>query len=37
MSLAGVSLVALLVTLNIPRLRRAEGSFTGLGRGRVRP
>ncbi|MGH8939554.1 MAG: undecaprenyl/decaprenyl-phosphate alpha-N-acetylglucosaminyl 1-phosphate transferase, partial [Actinomycetes bacterium] len=29
---AGVSAVALLVTFNIPRLRRAEGTFTGLRR-----
>ena len=35
-SLAAVSLVALLLTMNIPRLRRAEGSFTGLRRGRTR-
>ena len=34
-SLAGVTLVALLLTMNIPRLRRAEGSFTGLRRGRT--
>ena len=34
-SLAGVSLLALLLTMNIPRLRRAEGSFTGV-RGKVR-
>ena len=34
-SLAGVSLLALLLTVNIPRLRRAEGSFTGV-RGKVR-
>jgi len=33
-SLAVVSVAALLVTMNIPRLRRSEGSFTGLGRGR---
>ena len=36
MSLGAVSVVALLLTMNIPRLRRAEGSFTGLRRGRVR-
>jgi len=35
-SLAVVSVVALLVTMNIPRLRRSEGTFTGLRRGRVR-
>jgi UDP-GlcNAc:undecaprenyl-phosphate GlcNAc-1-phosphate transferase len=35
-SLAAVSVVAFFVTLNIPRLRRAEGTFTGLRRGRVR-
>jgi len=36
LSLAAVSVVALLLTVNIPRLRRAEGTFTGLRRGRVR-
>ena len=35
-SLVVVSVVALLVTMNIPRLRRAEGTFTGLRRGRAR-
>lgn len=35
-SLAGVAVLALLVTMNIPRLRRAEGTFTGLRRGRTR-
>lgn len=35
-SLAAVSVVALLVSMNIPRLRRSGGSFTGLRRGRVR-
>jgi UDP-GlcNAc:undecaprenyl-phosphate GlcNAc-1-phosphate transferase len=35
-SLAVVSVVALLVTMNIPRLRRGEGTFTGLRRGRAR-
>jgi UDP-GlcNAc:undecaprenyl-phosphate/decaprenyl-phosphate GlcNAc-1-phosphate transferase len=34
-SLTGVSVLALLLTMNIPRLRRAEGSFTGV-RGKVR-
>ena len=29
-SLVAVSVVALLVTMNIPRLRRSEGTFTGL-------
>jgi UDP-GlcNAc:undecaprenyl-phosphate GlcNAc-1-phosphate transferase len=33
-SLTAVSLVALLVTLKLPRLRREEGSFTGLWRAR---
>ena len=32
-SLAAVVAVAVLVTVNIPRLRRAEGTFTGLRRG----
>ena len=36
LSLAAVSVVALLLTVNIPRLRRSEGTFTGLRRGRVR-
>jgi UDP-GlcNAc:undecaprenyl-phosphate GlcNAc-1-phosphate transferase len=36
LSLVAVSVVALLLTVNIPRLRRAEGTFTGLRRGRVR-
>ncbi|HET9944640.1 MAG TPA: MraY family glycosyltransferase [Actinomycetes bacterium] len=36
LSLIAVSVVALLLTVNIPRLRRAEGTFTGLRRGRVR-
>jgi UDP-GlcNAc:undecaprenyl-phosphate/decaprenyl-phosphate GlcNAc-1-phosphate transferase len=35
-SFAAVVVVAVVVTMNIPRLRRAEGSFTGLGRGKVR-
>ncbi len=35
-SLVAVSVVALLVTMNIPRLRRSEGTFTGLRRGRTR-
>ena len=35
-SLAGVCVVAVLVTMNIPRLRRSEGTFTGLRRGRAR-
>ncbi len=35
-SLAGVCVVAVLATMNIPRLRRSEGTFTGLRRGRVR-
>lgn len=35
-SLGAVALLALLATMNIPRLRRAEGTFTGLRRGRVR-
>ncbi len=34
-SVASVTLVALLLTMNIPRLRRGEGSFTGLRRGRT--
>ena len=34
-SLGSVTLVAILLTMNIPRLRRAEGSFTGLRRGRT--
>jgi UDP-GlcNAc:undecaprenyl-phosphate GlcNAc-1-phosphate transferase len=33
-SVAAVVLVAILVTMNIPRLRRAEGTFTGLRRGK---
>ena len=33
-SVAAVVLVATLVTMNIPRLRRAEGTFTGLRRGK---
>jgi UDP-GlcNAc:undecaprenyl-phosphate GlcNAc-1-phosphate transferase len=36
LSLAGVVVVAVVLTMNIPRLRRAEGTFTGLRRGRVR-
>jgi UDP-GlcNAc:undecaprenyl-phosphate/decaprenyl-phosphate GlcNAc-1-phosphate transferase len=32
-SVAAVVAVAVLVTMNIPRLRRAEGTFTGLRRG----
>jgi UDP-GlcNAc:undecaprenyl-phosphate GlcNAc-1-phosphate transferase len=36
LSLVAVSVVALLLTVNIPRMRRAEGTFTGLRRGRVR-
>jgi UDP-GlcNAc:undecaprenyl-phosphate GlcNAc-1-phosphate transferase len=32
-SLVAVVVVAVLVTINIPRLRRAEGTFTGLRRG----
>jgi UDP-GlcNAc:undecaprenyl-phosphate GlcNAc-1-phosphate transferase len=32
-SFAVVLAVALLLTINLPRLRREEGSFTGLGRG----
>ena len=35
-SLAAVCIVAVLLTMNIPRLRRAEGTFTGLRRGRTR-
>jgi len=35
-SLVAVSVVAFLVTMNIPRLRRTPGSFTGLRRGRAR-
>jgi UDP-GlcNAc:undecaprenyl-phosphate GlcNAc-1-phosphate transferase len=35
LSLLAVSAVAALVTMNIPRLRRPEGSFTGLRRRRV--
>jgi UDP-GlcNAc:undecaprenyl-phosphate GlcNAc-1-phosphate transferase len=35
-SLGAVVVVAILVTMNIPRLRRAEGTFTGLRRGRTR-
>jgi UDP-GlcNAc:undecaprenyl-phosphate GlcNAc-1-phosphate transferase len=34
-SLVGVSLAALLLTMNLPRLRRAEGTFTGLRRRRA--
>jgi hypothetical protein len=34
-SLAAVVVVAVLVTVNIPRLRRAEGTFTGLRRGKT--
>jgi UDP-GlcNAc:undecaprenyl-phosphate GlcNAc-1-phosphate transferase len=33
-SVGAVVLVAILVTMNIPRLRRAEGTFTGLRRGK---
>lgn len=33
LSLAAVCVLALLVTMNIPRLRRGEGTFTGLRRG----
>jgi UDP-GlcNAc:undecaprenyl-phosphate GlcNAc-1-phosphate transferase len=33
LSLTAVVVVALVVTMNIPRLRRAEGTFTGLRRG----
>jgi UDP-GlcNAc:undecaprenyl-phosphate/decaprenyl-phosphate GlcNAc-1-phosphate transferase len=33
LSLAGVAVVAFVATMNIPRLRRAEGTFTGLRRG----
>ena len=33
LSLSAVVLVALVVTMNIPRLRRGEGTFTGLRRG----
>jgi UDP-GlcNAc:undecaprenyl-phosphate/decaprenyl-phosphate GlcNAc-1-phosphate transferase len=32
-SLSAVALVAVVVTMNIPRLRRGEGTFTGLRRG----
>jgi UDP-GlcNAc:undecaprenyl-phosphate GlcNAc-1-phosphate transferase len=32
-SLSAVVVVALVVTMNIPRLRRGEGTFTGLRRG----
>jgi hypothetical protein len=32
-SLSAVVLVAVVVTMNIPRLRRGEGTFTGLRRG----
>jgi UDP-GlcNAc:undecaprenyl-phosphate/decaprenyl-phosphate GlcNAc-1-phosphate transferase len=35
-SLVAACVVAVLLTMNIPRLRRSEGSFTGLRRGRVR-
>jgi UDP-GlcNAc:undecaprenyl-phosphate GlcNAc-1-phosphate transferase len=35
-SVGGVTVVAMLLTMNIPRLRRAEGSFTGLMRWRSR-
>ena len=34
LSVAAVVVVATLVTMNIPRLRRAEGTFTGLRRGK---
>ena len=34
LSIAAVVVVATLVTMNIPRLRRAEGTFTGLRRGK---
>jgi len=33
LSLSAVVVVALVVTINIPRLRRGEGTFTGLRRG----
>jgi UDP-GlcNAc:undecaprenyl-phosphate/decaprenyl-phosphate GlcNAc-1-phosphate transferase len=33
LSLSAVVVVALVVTMNIPRLRRGEGTFTGLRRG----
>jgi hypothetical protein len=32
-SLTAVVVVALVLTMNIPRLRRGEGTFTGLRRG----
>jgi hypothetical protein len=35
-SLGAAAIVAFLLTMNLPRLRRPEGSFTGLRRGRVR-
>jgi UDP-GlcNAc:undecaprenyl-phosphate GlcNAc-1-phosphate transferase len=35
-SVGGVTIVAMLLTMNIPRLRRSEGSFTGLLRWRSR-
>jgi UDP-GlcNAc:undecaprenyl-phosphate GlcNAc-1-phosphate transferase len=35
-SIAAACLVAGLLTMNIPRLRRAEGTFTGLRRGRAK-
>ncbi len=35
-SLVAAVVVAALLTMNIPRLRRSEGTFTGLRRGRVR-
>jgi hypothetical protein len=35
-SVGGVTLVAMLLTMNIPRMRRSEGTFTGLLRWRSR-
>ena len=35
-SVAGAGAVALVLTMNLPRLRRQEGEFTALGRRRVR-
>jgi UDP-GlcNAc:undecaprenyl-phosphate GlcNAc-1-phosphate transferase len=35
-SVGGVTIVAMVLTMNIPRLRRSEGTFTGLLRGRSR-
>jgi UDP-GlcNAc:undecaprenyl-phosphate GlcNAc-1-phosphate transferase len=35
-SVGGVTILAMVLTMNIPRLRRSEGTFTGLLRGRSR-